>query len=104
MPAQSERFRDANQCTPAQTENMKLRWSLLLALREQITAEQLTQRQAADKLGITQPRISHLMRGRIEFFAIDTLVKMLACAGLRVELQIIKPTESPDLSTEHHSS
>ncbi len=83
-------MRDASQQEPAQAENMKLRSSLLLALKEEITAERLTQRQAADKFGVTQPRISLLMRGRIEFFAIDTLVKMLASAGLRVELNINK--------------
>lgn len=81
---------DAIEDTPAQAENMKLRASLMFALKEQITAEGLTQGEAARKLGVTQPRISDLMRGRIELFGIDTLINMLASAGLHVELHIAK--------------
>jgi len=46
--------------------------------------------QAAKKLGVTQPRISDLVRGRIDLFAIDSLVNMLALAGLRIEMHIGK--------------
>ena len=74
--------------TPAQSENMKLRSFLMLALKERIAAEGLTQGQAAKKFGVTQPRISDLMRGRIDLFGIDTLVNMLATAGFHVELHV----------------
>jgi predicted XRE-type DNA-binding protein len=37
---------------------------------------------------VTQPRISNLMRGKIEVFSLDMLVNMLAAAGLRVTLQV----------------
>jgi len=40
--------------------------------------------------GVTQPRISNLMRGKIEFFGLDMLVNMLAAAGLRVTVQVKK--------------
>ena len=96
MSPEFERSSDGCVGAAVETENMKLRSSLLRALKEQITAEGLTQRQAADRFGITQPRISHLMRGRIEFFGIDTLVKMLANAGFRVELQVIKSAQKLD--------
>lgn len=89
----STRFKnvwDAIEDTPALAENMKLRSSLMLALKEHIAEEGLSQGQAAKKFGVTQPRISDLMRGRIELFAIDTLVNMLATAGLHVELHIGK--------------
>jgi predicted XRE-type DNA-binding protein len=79
---------DAIEETPALAENMKLRSSLMLALKDHIAREGLTQSQAAKIFGVTQPRISDLMRGRIDLFAIDTLVNMLATAGLRVELHI----------------
>jgi predicted XRE-type DNA-binding protein len=79
---------DAIEDTPALAENMKLRTSLMLALKDHIAREGLTQSQAAKIFGVTQPRISDLMRGRIDLFAIDTLVNMLATAGLRVELHI----------------
>ena len=81
---------DAIEDTPVLAENMKLRSSLMLALREHITEEGLTQARAARKFGVTQPRISDLMRGRIDLFSIDTLVNMLNTAGLHVELHIAK--------------
>lgn len=81
---------DAIEDTPAQAENMKLRSTLMLALREHIAHQGLSQSKAAKILGVTQPRISDLMRGRIDRFAIDTLVNMLATAGLRVEMHIGK--------------
>ena len=50
----------------------------------------LTQGQAAKQFGVTQPRISDLMRGKIDLFSLDTLVNMLAAAGLRVEMKLKK--------------
>ena len=87
----TEKFKsvwDALEDTPAQAENMKLRSSLMIALEEYIRSEGLTQKEAAKKFGVTQPRISDLTRGRIELFSIDMLVNMLATAGLRVQLHI----------------
>ena len=52
-------------------ENMKLRSSLILALKEHIAKEGLTQSEAAKKFGVTQPRISDLLRGKIDLFDID---------------------------------
>ena len=89
----NERFEsvwDAIEDTPAQAENMKLRSSLMIALRDHITRTGMSQSQAAKALGVTQPRISDLVRGRIELFAIDSLVNMLAAAGLQVEVRIKK--------------
>jgi len=93
----NERFAnvwDAIEDTPAQVENMRLRASLMLALRDHIEREGLSQSQAAKLLAVTQPRISDLIRGKIDLFAIDTLVNMLASAGLGVEMRIgTAPTE-----------
>jgi len=69
---------------------MKLRASLMIALRDHIASEGLTQVQIAKLFGVTQLRISELTRGRIDLFAIDTLVNMLATASLRIQLQIAK--------------
>jgi predicted XRE-type DNA-binding protein len=79
---------DAIEDDPAQKENLKVRSALMIALKEHILAEGITQGQAAKRFGVTQPRISDLMRGKIELFAIDTLVNMLARAGMRIEVQI----------------
>lgn len=81
---------DAIEDTSAQAENMRLRSALMLALREHINTTGMSQSKAAKMFGVTQPRISDLMRGRIELFAIDSLVNMLAAIGLRVELRIGK--------------
>jgi len=79
---------DAIESTPAQAENMKVRSALMLALREHIAQQGISQSEAAKLFGVTQPRISDLMRGRIDLFSIDTLVNMLATAGLHVEMHI----------------
>ena len=81
---------DAISDSPAEAENMKLRSSLMIALSEHIKRQGLTQAQAARLLGVSQPRVSDLNRGKIDLFSIDTLVNMLAAAGLRVEVQIAK--------------
>jgi predicted XRE-type DNA-binding protein len=59
---------DAIEETPAQAENMKLRSALMRALKDHIARMELSQSQAAKLLGVTQPRISDLMRGKIELF------------------------------------
>ena len=87
----SQRFEsvwDAIEDTPAQAENMKVRSALMIALKERIVAEGLSQANAAKLFGVTQPRISDLLRGKITLFSIDTLINMLAAAGLHIELQI----------------
>jgi predicted XRE-type DNA-binding protein len=79
---------DAIEDTPAQAENMKLRSVLMTALRDHIVQAGLSQSEAAKVLGVTQPRISDLMRGKIDLFALDTLVNMIAAAGLHVEMRV----------------
>ena len=79
---------DAIEDTPAQAENMKLRSALMIALKDHITREGLSQSQAAKVFGVTQPRVSDLMRGKIELFGLDSLVNMLAAAGLQVEMHV----------------
>ncbi|WP_438749756.1 helix-turn-helix domain-containing protein [Pararhizobium sp. O133] len=79
---------DAIENTPAEAASMKLRSSLMAALRDKISAETTSQSQAAELLGVTQPRISDLMRGKIDLFGLDTLVDMAVAAGLNVELTV----------------
>jgi predicted XRE-type DNA-binding protein len=81
---------DAIEKSPAQAESLKLRSSLMLALKRHIEREGLSQTQAAKVFGVTQPRISTLMRGKIELFGLDMLVNMLSTAGLRLKLQVKK--------------
>jgi predicted XRE-type DNA-binding protein len=60
----------------------------MMALSDYIEAHELTQEQAAEVFGVTQPRVSDLVRGQIDLFSIDTLVKMAAAAGLKVKLDV----------------
>jgi predicted XRE-type DNA-binding protein len=80
-------FRDLG-FPPADAENLKLRSELMIALGKLIEARSLTQVQAAALLGVSQPRISDLVRGKIDRFSIDTLVAMLGHAGVRVQLVV----------------
>jgi predicted XRE-type DNA-binding protein len=79
---------DAIEDTPAQAENMKLRSTLMMALKDHIVRAGLSQSEAATLLGVTQPRVSDLMRGKIELFGLDTLVNMIGAAGLHVEMRV----------------
>jgi predicted XRE-type DNA-binding protein len=79
---------DAIEDTPAQAENMRLRSSLMMAISEHVKTKGLNQTQAAHLFGVTQPRISDLMRGKIGLFSIDTLVAMLSSAGLQVQMKV----------------
>ena len=76
-------FRDLG--FPAEeAENLRIRSELMARLSLLIEAEEWTQSEAAQLLGVSQPRVSALVRGKIDLFSIDTLVKMLSRVGLRV--------------------
>ena len=79
---------DAIEDTPEEAENMKLRSALMLALKDHLTRTAMSQAEAARLLGVTQPRISDLMRGKINLFGLDALVNMATAAGLRIELKV----------------
>lgn len=81
---------DALEDTPEEAENMKLRSALMLALKKRIAAVGMSQSQAAKLFGVTQPRVSDLMRGKINLFGLDALVNMAAKAGLHVEMRVLE--------------
>ena len=66
--------------TPVEAENMKLRSSLMIAQKKHVSGSGLSRAQIAKLFGVTQPRVSDLMRGKIEVFALDALVNMAATA------------------------
>ncbi len=76
--------------TPEESENMKLRSVLMTALKNHLTRTEMGQVQAAKLFGVTQPRISDLMRGRINLFGSDALVNMATVAGLRIEMRVLE--------------
>ena len=75
---------------PAEAENLRIRSAMMRALVAFIRKEGFNQAQAARLLGVTQPRVSDLMRGKIHLFSIDNLVILLTTAGLRVDLKVKK--------------
>ena len=81
---------DAIEDTPEQAANMRLRSVLMTALKDHITRTGMSQAEAAQLFGVTQPRVSDLMRGKINLFALDTLVNMATAAGLRIEMRVLE--------------
>ena len=81
---------DAIEDTPRQSASLKARAELMIALQEHLKAAGMTQTQAAKMLGVTQPRVSDLTRGRIELFSLESLVDMITSAGLKVEFRLKK--------------
>jgi predicted XRE-type DNA-binding protein len=79
---------DAIEDTPGEAENLKLRSALMIALKMHIEKQGWSQSETAQRLGVTQPRVSDLMRGKINLFSLDALVNMVSAAGLHVEMQV----------------
>lgn len=83
-------FRDLG-FSPQEAEYLKVRAELMVNLQKVIRARGLKQADAAERLGVTQPRVSDLMRGRIDLFSIDTLIDMSARLGVRAKL-VLQPS------------
>jgi predicted XRE-type DNA-binding protein len=82
---------DAIEDRPAEAANMKARSELVIAIREVIESWRVTQAEAAKRLGVTQPRMNDLVRGRIDKFSLDALMKLAAQAGLSVHVKVVRP-------------
>lgn len=65
---------DAIEPDPVKREIYKLRSEIIQVIVRYIEANELKQREVADLLGISQPRVSTLMKGDFESFRLDTLV------------------------------
>ncbi len=79
---------DALEDSPAAAANMTARSDLMMALQDAIAQWAVTQAEAAKRLGITQPRLNDLLRGRIGKFSLDALMNMAAVAGLEVRIAV----------------
>ncbi|GAK73411.1 putative Xre family DNA-binding protein [Agrobacterium rubi TR3 = NBRC 13261] len=79
---------DALENTPQEAASMSMRSNLLIAVEQRVRSWNLTQAEAAKRLGITQPRLNDLLRGRITNFSLDTLINLAIQAGLAVRLDI----------------
>ena len=82
---------DALEDTPQQAASMRARSELLMALQEWVKIKNKTQVEAAKILGVTQPRMSDLARGRIHLFSLDALMDMAMIAGLSPHIAFKRP-------------
>jgi predicted XRE-type DNA-binding protein len=80
-------FRDLGFASP-QAENLIVRSELMGKLQAALARRGLKQAEAATLLGVTQPRISDIVRGRIDRFSVDALINMLAALDLRTTLDV----------------
>jgi len=88
---QTDRFEsvwDAIADTPEEAANLRVRSELTDKISELIAANGWTQVEAAAQCGLTQPRISDLLRGRLSRFSLDALVNIAAALGQRVHVAL----------------
>ena len=79
---------DALEDSPEDAANMTLRSDVMFLLNETVRSWNLPQAQAARRLGITQPRLNDLLRGKINKFSLDTLLTLAMRAGLKVKVEV----------------
>lgn len=92
---------DALEDTPQQAASMKARSALMMALAEVIRTQGMTQDEAATLFGVTQPRVSDLVRGKVNLFSLDTLIDMAATAGMAPMVKVSKP-KAPNRKPSTH--
>lgn len=82
-------FDDRDLFDPDRAANLKVRSKLMNRLIAYVEEEELTQQEAAERLGVGQPRVSYLMKGSISKFSIDAL--LLMCTAARIEVEVHFP-------------
>ena len=89
-------FRDLG-FSPEESEHLLVRADLLVDLQKRIVSRGLKQAEVAELLGVTQPRVSDLLRGRIDLFGTDMLIDMLARLGVKVRV-VLKPSRRSQIA------
>jgi predicted XRE-type DNA-binding protein len=74
-----------------QARNLLLRSQIMICIEQFVERGGLTQGRAAALLGLTQPRLNALLKGKIDQFSLDALVNTATRAGLHVELHVTLP-------------
>jgi predicted XRE-type DNA-binding protein len=82
---------DAIEPTSSEAASMKARAEMMIAIRETVAGWGATQAAAAKRLGLTQPRMNDLLRGRINKFSLDSLMNLATRAGLAVRVEVVRP-------------
>ncbi len=71
---------------PEEAAILLMRSELMVALKKFIESKKLTQTEAAEILGVSQSRVSDLIRGKWEKFSLEMLIILATKAGMRVRL------------------
>ncbi len=79
---------DALADTPAEAASLTMRSNILIAVDQTVRGWKISQADAARRLGITQPRLNDLLRGKIDKFSLGTLIDLATLAGLTVRIDI----------------
>jgi predicted XRE-type DNA-binding protein len=83
---------DAIEPNRMEAANMKARADLMIAIQETVKGWRETQVVSAKRLGLTQPRLNDLLRGRIDKFSIDALLNHPSLTGISVRLEVERPS------------
>lgn len=83
---------DALADSPEEAENLRVRAKLIRAIASCVKEWDVTQKEAAERLHVTQPRLNDLLKGKIDKFSLDALVNMLSGANLEIEIEV-KPRQ-----------
>jgi predicted XRE-type DNA-binding protein len=79
---------DALADTPEEAANLRLRSALMRQIAEIVESNGWTQAEAAERCGVTQPRINDLLRGRISRFSLDALVNIASALGRKITVKV----------------
>jgi predicted XRE-type DNA-binding protein len=79
---------DALVDSPEEAENLRVRSKLMRAISRTVKSWEISQKEAAERLHVTQPRLNDLLKGKIDKFSLDALVNMLANADLEIEIDV----------------
>jgi len=91
-------FRDLGFREP-EARNLALRSEIMIRIEEFVERSRMTQARAAARLGLTQPRLNALLKGKIAQFSLDALVNAATRAGLQVDLQVTAPKRLDERTT-----
>ena len=75
---------DALSDTPEESAKMTMRSNLLIALQQKVKSWEVTQAEAARRLGVTQPQLNELLRSKIDKFSLDMLIDLATHAEISV--------------------
>jgi len=81
---------DAIEDSPSEAASMKARARLMRALQKTVSGWGLSQKASAGRLGLTQPRLNDLLRGKIDKFSLDALFDLAGRVGLKVSIGLSK--------------